>query len=89
MKSQTIRREKARAATPREVKVLSMLNRGMLVSEIARALNPPVSRQAMWEFCARRGWLADEDSLRYSQSLLEKDRRRQERRREHGEALMA
>ena len=42
----------------REVVITRMINEQMNIAEIAKELG--VSRQAIWEFCARRGWLGDE-----------------------------
>ena len=64
---------------PREVRVHTMLANGLLVAEVARA--EKMTRQSMWEYCARRGWLPDEDKSGFSETIAEKDRRARSRKR--------
>jgi predicted transcriptional regulator len=55
----------------RQDAILRLIGEQRNIAEIAKELG--VSRQAVWEFCARRGWLGDE--------ALEKIEAKDERRR--------
>lgn len=63
--------------TERETRVRGYLDQGYLISEIAR--KEGVSRQSMWEWCARRRLLPDEQQARYSRTLAEKEQRKRKR----------
>lgn len=71
----TLRVEERRT---REARVRQMLDQCMSLSRIAVELG--VTRQAVWEFCGRRGWLPGEDQAQFSKILAQKDQRRREKR---------
>jgi hypothetical protein len=58
----------------REAKVRDLLAQGFLVAEIARQIN--MTRQSLWEFCARRKILPKEAQVGYSHNVADKDRRK-------------
>ena len=59
---------------PRHATIAELIEQELTIAEIAARLGK--SRQAVWEYCARRGWLGDE-----SLTLIEaKDERRRQNR---------
>jgi hypothetical protein len=60
---------------PREHEIARLIGEGLNMTEIAAARG--VKRQAIWEFCARRGWLGDESLAK----IEAKDERRRKSRR--------
>lgn len=60
---------------PREDEIRALIAADMNITQIAKARG--VKRQAIWEFCARRGWLGDESLNK----IEKKDARRRVNRR--------
>jgi predicted DNA-binding protein YlxM (UPF0122 family) len=61
----------------KERRILEMVEAGLTVVEIAE--KEGVSRQATWEFIARRGWLPGESILNHSAKVAARDERRRQR----------
>jgi len=59
----------------REIEIRRLIDDGKNITEIAKLRG--VHRQAVWEFCARRGWLGDES---FSKMEAKDARRRKNRR---------
>lgn len=61
----------------KEYEIARMVDKGLNIAEIAKLRG--VKRQAIWEFCARRGWLGDESLAKIE---AKDERRRKSRRRQ-------
>lgn len=68
-------RRKEPPVDKREETIAKLIGEGFNITEISEKLE--ISRQAVWEFCARRGWLGDESLAK----IEAKDERRRESRR--------